>query len=116
LATVVEEQREKYEGKVTFIVLYQREAHPEQMQFATIKQPETYEERQALAQRTCDELTVATTIVIDGIDNAVRETYGGLPNSAYIIEKGGKILHKEGWAAPDGWDEILDKLLGGVSR
>ncbi len=116
MATVVEEQREKYEGKVTFIVLYQREAHPEQMQFATITQPETYEERQALAQRTCDELTVATTIVTDGIDYAVREAYGGLPNSDYIIEKGGNILHKEGWAAPQGWNEILDKLLGGVIR
>ncbi|MFC1530012.1 deiodinase-like protein [Gemmatimonadota bacterium] len=116
MVTVVEEQREKYEGKVTFIVLYQREAHPEQMQFANIQQPETYGERQVLAQRTCDELTVATTIVIDGMDNAVREAYGGLPNSAYIIDKGGRIVHKEGWAAPDGWDEHLDKLLGGAIR
>lgn len=116
MATAVEEQRAKYEGKVTFIILYQREAHPEQMMFADIKQPETYEQRVMLAQRTCDELSVATTIVIDGMDNAVRETYGGLPNSAYIIEKGGKIVHKEGWAAPAGWNEYLDKLLKGDIR
>ncbi len=116
MATVVEEQREKYEGKVTFIILYQREAHPEQMQFANITQPEIYEERQNLARMTCDELSIATTIVIDAMDNAVREAYGGLPNSAYIIAQGGKIVHKEGWAAPDGWDEHLDKLLGAIIR
>lgn len=116
MATAVEEQRAKYEGKVTFIILYQREAHPEQMMFADIKQPETYEQRLALARKTCDELSVATTIVIDGMDNAVREAYGGLPNSAYIIEKGGKIFHKEGWAAPVEWDEYLDKLLKGDIR
>ena len=116
MATAVDEQRAKYEGKVTFIILYQREAHPEQMQFANIRQPETYEERQELARMTCDELSVATTIVIDGMDNAVREAYGGLPNSAYIIDRGGRIVHKEGWAAPDGWDEHLDRLLGWAIR
>ena len=101
---------------MTFIILYQREAHPEQMQFADITQPETYDERLNLAQKACDELSVATTIVIDGMDNAVREAYGGLPNSAYIIDTDGKIVHKEGWAAPDEWDEHLDKLLKGDSR
>ncbi|MFC1628257.1 peroxiredoxin family protein [Gemmatimonadota bacterium] len=116
MVTAVEEQRAKYEGRVTFIILYQREAHPEQMQFATITQPETYDERLSLARKTCDELSVATTIVIDGMDNAVREAYGGLPNSAYIIDKNGKIVHKEGWAAPEGWDEHLDKLLKGGIR
>jgi len=98
--------------KATFIILYQREAHPNQMQFAEIDQPETYEERQRLAQSTCDDLHPATMIVIDEMDNAVRTAYGGLPNSAYIIDKGGKIVHKEGWAEIEGWSEILDKLLG----
>ncbi len=83
------------------------------MQFDEIDQPETYEERKRLARSTCDDLQLATTIVIDEMDNAVRTAYGGLPNSAYIIDKGGKIAHKEGWANIEGWSEILDKLLGG---
>ncbi|MFC1500721.1 deiodinase-like protein [Candidatus Zixiibacteriota bacterium] len=116
MVTAVEEQRAKYEDRVTFIILYQREAHPGQMQFASITQPETYDERLNLAQKACEELSVATTIVIDGMDNAVRIAYGGLPNSAYIIDGEGRIVHKEGWAAPDGWDEHLDKLLKGDSR
>jgi hypothetical protein len=37
--------------------------------------------------------------------------YGRLPNSAYIIAKGEPIVHKEAWAQPDGWPEILKDLL-----
>ncbi len=84
------------------------------MMFSDIDQPETYEQRKHLAQRTCDDLNPATTIVIDEMDNEVRTTYGRLPNSAYIIDKGGKIIHKESWANIEGWGEILDKLLKGT--
>jgi hypothetical protein len=103
--------REEFGEDVLFIVLYQREAHAGEMMFSEIEQPETYEKRKELAQRTCDELEVATTIVIDDMENTVRRAYGRLPNSAYIIDKGGEIVHKEAWAAPAGWSEILRGLL-----
>jgi hypothetical protein len=69
------------------------------------------EQRKELARKACDELKIATTMVIDDLDNSVREAYGYLPNSAYIIEKGGVIAHKEVWAEPAGWPEILRSLL-----
>jgi hypothetical protein len=69
------------------------------------------EQRKELAQKACDELKIATTMVIDDLDNSVREAYGYLPNSAYIIEKGGVIVHKEVWAEPAGWPEVLRRLL-----
>lgn len=47
------------------------------------------------------------------MDNEVRNTYGGLPNSAYVIDKGGEVFYKEGWARPDKWGALLDKLFGG---
>jgi hypothetical protein len=81
------------------------------MMFSEIEQPETFEEREELAKKTCDELHIATTVVIDDMENTVRETYGRLPNSAYIIDKGGLIVHKEAWARPDGWPDILSGLL-----
>jgi len=105
--------RERYKEKVTFIVLYQREAHPNQMSFSDIDQPKKYEERKHLAQRTCDDLYPETAIVIDEMDDAVRLAYGRLPNSAYIVDKGGKIVYKEDWANIEGWAEILDGLLEG---
>ena len=96
-----------------FIVLYQREAHPNQMSFQDIDQPVTMEERKELASRCRSELGLERVIVVDGMDNAVREAYGGLPNSAYIIDKGGEVVFKEPWAKADGWVGVLDGLLGG---
>lgn len=81
------------------------------MMFSEIEQPETYEQRKALAEKTCDELHIATTVVIDDMEDSVRAAYGLLPNSAYIIDKGGVIVHKEAWARPDGWPDILRGLL-----
>jgi len=81
------------------------------MRFIEIEQPERYEERKALAEKACDELHIATTVVIDDMENTVRQAYGGLPNSAYIIDKGGSIVHKEAWAQPDGWPAILRGIL-----
>lgn len=75
------------------------------------EQLETYDQRKHLAQRTCENLHPATTIVIDEMDNKVREAYGRLTNSAYIIGKDGKVVYKESWANIEGWGEILDKLL-----
>jgi hypothetical protein len=93
-------------------VLYQREAHPNQMSFQEIDQPVEMAERQALAARCKTELGVDRTIVLDKMDNAVREAYGGLPNSAYIIDKGGEIVFKEPWSKGDKWHEVLDRILG----
>ena len=96
-----------------FIVLYQREAHPNEMNFQDIDQPIEMEERLELAGRCRSELGLERTIVVDRMDNATREAYGGLPNSAYIIKPGGEIVHKEAWANAGGWPAILDGILGG---
>ncbi len=81
--------------------------------FQDIDQPATMEERLALASRCRQELGLTRTIVVDGMDNAVREAYGGLPNSAYIIARDGTIVFKEPWAKAGGWAPVLDSLLAG---
>jgi hypothetical protein len=98
---------------VEFIVLYQREAHPNQMDFQDIDQPVEMAEREELASRCRSELGLERTIVLDKMDNGVREAYGGLPNSAYILKPGGQIVYKEAWGQADGWPAILDKILAG---
>jgi hypothetical protein len=50
-------------------------------------------------------------VVIDDMEDAVREDYGLLPNSAYMIQRGGEIFHKEAWARPDEWGPILERML-----
>ena len=98
---------------MTFIVLYQREAHAGEYSFEEVEQPTTMEARQELAEKACDELKIATTVVIDDMENSVRVLYGELPNSAYIIDRGGLIAYKEAWAKPDDWPEILRGLPEG---
>ena len=104
--------REEFELRVTFIVLYQREAHAGEFMFRDVEQPETMEERKELAEKACDELKIATTVVLDDMENSVREAYGSLPNSAYIIDTNGEIVFKEAWGKADAWPEVLDRLLG----
>ena len=82
------------------------------MNFQDIDQPVTMEERLELASRCRGELGVERTIVVDKLDNAVREAYGGLPNSAYIIKVGGEIVFKEAWGHADAWPAVLDSILG----
>jgi len=94
-----------------FIILYQREAHAGEYMFKEVEQPETIEGRIELARKSCDELGIATTVVIDDMNNSVRQAYGELPNSAYFIAQGGMIAHKEAWARPDGWPELLRKVV-----
>ena len=102
----------KYQDRVHFVVLYQREAHANEFMFQEVDQPETMDERKILASRCREELGLTWTIVLDGMDNAVREAYGGLPNSAYIIGTDGVIVFKEAWTHPDQWPSVLDELLG----
>ena len=104
--------KDAYEDEILFIVLYQREAHPGELSFKEIEQPEEYDARVELAKKTCDELSIATLVVIDEMDNVVRDAYGGLPNSAYVIGKGGKVLYKEAWAQPDEWGAVFEELFG----
>jgi hypothetical protein len=73
----------------------------------------TLEERKELASRCRSELGLERVIVVDGMDNAMREAYGGLPNSAYILAPGGEIVFKEPWANAEEWIPILEGLSGG---
>ena len=93
-------------------MLYQREAHPNQMDFQDIDQPVEMDERLELASRCTSELGLDRLIVVDKMDNATREAYGGLPNSVYILKPGGEIIYKEAWGKADGWPAVLDKILG----
>jgi hypothetical protein len=83
------------------------------MMFQDIDQPVTMEERKELASRCRSELGLKRVIVVDGMDNAVWEAYGGLPNSAYILAPGGEIVFKEPWAKAEEWIPILEGLSGG---
>lgn len=51
-------------------------------------------------------------MLIDTIDNRTAKAYGGLPNSAYVIARGGKVTAKLAWAAVHDVDAELARLTG----
>ena len=85
-----------------FLFVYVREAHAidgrvshaNTVQGIEIKQHKTYGER-ASAAKTCQgKLEITMPILIDSLDNATGMQYGGVPNRAYLIDKGGKVIYK----------------------
>lgn len=56
-------------------------------------------------------MQATTLFLVDGIDNAVRQAYGRLPNSAYIIGQDGRVFHKQPWMDGPSLRAPLEALL-----
>lgn len=81
------------------------------MAFEAIAQPTSYAERAALAQKTCEELELTTTMLIDTLDDQSRAYFGDLPSPAIVIGPDGVVRIKLPWAEPDVLAPRLAKLL-----
>jgi hypothetical protein len=109
--TGVEELKREFDDRIHFVLLYTREAHPGQGRWKDISQPTTYEKRVQLAERTRQDLSVTTLMLIDEMDNQVKRQYGGRPNSAYLIGQDGKVFYKQPWMDPNALRAPLEALL-----
>jgi hypothetical protein len=81
-------------------------------QFRDVDEATTLEQRVALAKRFRAEVPGKIRVLIDTIDNRTGNAYGGLPNSAYVIARGGKVTTKLAWAAVHDVDAELARLTG----
>ena len=84
------------------------------MAFEEIAQPTSYDERIELARRTCDELELSTTMLIDTLDDQSRAFFGDLPSPAIVIGPDGVVHTKLPWAEPDVLGPRLDELIAGL--
>ncbi|MBI2167945.1 MAG: hypothetical protein HYU28_00360 [Actinobacteria bacterium] len=97
---------DRHEDRVAFLVVYVREAHPEDGWVVTPNRDEgilvndatTTEERQELAMTCALRLEIRMPVVIDGIDDAVCSAYGGFPDRLALVGRGGvlRYLAEEG--------------------
>lgn len=81
-------------------------------QFKDVDAPKTLDERIALAHKLREQVPGSVPILVDGLDDAVTNSYGGLPNMAYVIAPGGKVAFKIPWAAVADIEQALAKLTG----
>lgn len=92
-----------------FVVVYQREPHAGQMAFKDVRQPETYEERRALAKKAKEELEIGLPLWIDTMEDLSRALFGDLPSPAILIGPDGVIRAKLPWAEPERVEPLLKK-------
>jgi hypothetical protein len=89
---------------VSFLVVYVREAHPEEgwilpenrRSGIAVNEPTTDEERITVAASCSAKLKMSMPTVIDGVDNAVASAYGGWPDRLYLVGTDGRIAYQGG--------------------
>ena len=115
----IEELQKKYSDTVNFVIVYIKEAHPDdewQMESneesgVVYTQPRTTEERVELARAFVDQMDVETETLLDDIDNTAMACYAAWPERFYVIGTDGRIIYKGGMGPfyfdPDEVEEIL---------
>jgi hypothetical protein len=101
----------EHRDAVDFLVVYIREAHPEDGWVVTmnrdedirLRDPETDEERLEVATSCALRLAIEMPVVVDAIDDTVARAYGALPDRLYLIGRGGHVAF-QGEPGPFGFD------------
>ncbi|GIV02295.1 MAG: hypothetical protein KatS3mg015_1125 [Fimbriimonadales bacterium] len=114
----------KYKEDADFLVVYIREAHPEdgwqvranERDGVIIKSHKSEKERIEAASACAVGLKLSIPILIDDMNDTVEKAYQGWPDRIYIVGKDGKIAYK-GARGPAGFkpkeaEEALKRLLG----
>ncbi len=89
------------------MIIYQKEPHSGQMAFQDIAQPETFEERCALASRMKDEYEMPMTVLVDTMEDRSRALFSDLPSPVYILDGEGVVQAKFPWPEQE---QIADAL------
>ena len=110
---------EQYKAQMDFYCVYIQEAHPDNgWQVAMnlddeviFDQPETVEEREALAQVCALRLNMAMPMLLDGIDNTVDTLYAALPERLYVLDAEGTVRFRTLVGSPGfdvvGWEQAV---------
>jgi len=110
---------QKYAGRVDFLVVYIREAHPEegwvvQMnrdQDIQIQDPASDAARHEVAATCALRLKIRMPVVVDKVDDEIARAYGALPDRLYLVAKGGRVAFR-GEPGPFGFQpEALEKAI-----
>jgi len=100
----LEDLHRRYGGRVHFLAVYVREAHPtdgwrmpsnDKLGIA-IAQPRTQAERDAVAKKCCAALEMSMPMVVDDLYDTVGNLYSGMPDRLYVIDPAGRVAYKGG--------------------
>jgi len=115
----LEELAERHRDRVAFLIVYIREAHPEdgwvladnRRQGIALDDPGSDEKRAEVAATCAVRLQTRLPVAVDGVDDAVALAYGGWPDRLYLVGRDGRIAY-QGGEGPFGFDS--DELAGAI--
>src|SRR5690349_4952205 len=101
---------EKYKGRVEFLLIYIREAHPKDgwqvpanvRDGIEIEAAKEFGQKEANAGSCVRQLGIAFTTLVDNMDARVELNYMGWPDRLYLVGKDGRIAWK-GDPGPQGF-------------
>ncbi len=90
----------RWHDHVHFVVVYIREAHPEEGWVVSmnrdedivINDPTSNDERLDVAQACALRMKIRMPVVIDNVDDRVASAYGALPDRLYLIGEDGTVV------------------------
>ncbi|WP_218934167.1 hypothetical protein [Rosistilla ulvae] len=94
---------------VQFYFLYQSLTHPENWGFV---QPTSIQERFAQVEHAKELLQTSIPWLTDTMDNEMKQHFGMTPNSQFVFDRDGKIVHRDSWGRGSSLRESLEKLVG----
>lgn len=103
--------KEKYATEaVDLFVVYGKELHPgDKKTYKDYPAPKSEYEKMAYAKEFA-QLT-KLPVLVDGLDNAVLDRYGRVPNGAFVVDADGRLIFRGTWADSRKIEHILDTVL-----
>ena len=110
---------ETWRDRVEFLVVYIREAHPEEGWVLTpnrdedivVNDPTTTDERVEVATTCALRLEIRMPVVVDEVDDEIARAYGALPDRLYLIGTDGRVAY-QGEQGP--WGFVPSALDGAI--
>ena len=101
---LVEPVIDRFRGRVNFLFVYVREAHPcngwcmASNEFAGVhvEQPTDNAARTTVAKTCMDLLKPTIPVVVDGVDDTVGNQYSAMPARLYVLDKTGRVTYQSG--------------------
>ena len=92
----------EYGDRAAFVTVYIKEAHPtdewqmksNQTENICYAQPQTMEQRLAIANDFVKRFDYPMPMLVDGMDNTADQVYAGWPERIYVIDENNKIVYK----------------------
>jgi len=100
----LEALHQRFGDRVAFLVVYIKEAHPEngwvlgsnREENIAIQDPTTLEQRARVAEACALHLKIRIPVLLDGPDDRIADHYGGWPDRLYLISRDGRVAFQGG--------------------